>query len=171
MHDGAFGIAIVVVHGHCRVGSLIILSLVLNKVNVQAPLSEQRFMEDEVPLITVVKKGEIGPKPSLSPESLALEQTLTMLCSFLSLEDFISFLSSPMFQNYAQHEEMWVLLEIGLYVDHTKTLQLYPGHNDLTIADEAMTGAFEEHVWKGQADDTLVAALRRWVAMVSPMGP
>lgn len=124
-------------------------------------------MEDEVPLITLVKKGEIGPKPSLSPESLALEQTLTMLCSFLSLEDFILFLSSPMFQNYAQHEEMWVSLEIGLYVDHTKTLQLYPEHHDLTIADEAMTGAFEEHVWKGQADGALVAALARWIGLVS----
>lgn len=144
--------------------------LVLNKVNVQAPLSEQKAMEDGVPMITLVKKGEIGPKPSLSPESLALEQTLSMLCSFLSLEDFISFLSSPMFQNYAQHEEMWVSLEIGLYVDHTKTLQLYPEHHGLTIADEAMTGAFEEHVWKGPADDALVAALARWINLVSAPG-
>lgn len=143
------------------------MSIVLNKVNLHAPVSEQWFMEDEVPLITLVKKGEIGPKPALSPESLALEQTLTMLCSFLSLEDFISFLSSPMFQNYAQHEEMWVSLEIGLYVDHTKTLQLYPEHHGLTIADEAMTGAFEEHVWKGLADGALVAALARWISLVS----
>ncbi len=72
-----------------------------------------------------------------------------------------------MFQNYAQHEEMWVSLEIGLYVDHTKTLQLYPEHHDLTIADEAMTGAFEEHLWKGQADGALVAALARWIDLVS----
>ena len=143
------------------------MSIVLNKVNLQAPVSERWFMEDEVPLITLVKKGEIGPKPALSPESLALEQTLTMLCSFLSLEDFISFLSSPMFQNYAQHEEMWVLLEIGLYVDHTKTLQLYPEHHGLTIADEAMTGAFEEHVWKGKAEGALVGALARWIGLVS----
>lgn len=144
--------------------------LVLNKVNLQAPLSEQKAMEDGVPVITLVKKGEIGSKPSLSPESLALEQTLTMLCSFLSLEDFISFLSSPMFRAYAQHEEMWVSLEIGLYVDHTKTLQLYPEHNGLTIADEAMTGAFEEHVWMGQADDALVAALARWIDLVGVSG-
>ena len=143
------------------------MSIVLNKVNLQAPVSERWFMEDEVPLITLVKKGEIGPKPALSPESLALEQTLTMLCSFLSLEDFISFLSSLKFQNYAQHEEMWVSLEIGLYVDHTKTLQLYPEHHGLTIADEAMTGAFEEHVWKGKAEGALVAALARWIGLVS----
>ena len=143
---------------------------VLNKVNLQAPLSEQKPMEDGVPVITLVKKGEIGPKPPLSSESLALEQTLTMLCSFLSLEDFISFLSSPMFRAYAQHEEMWVSLEIGLYVDHTKTLQLYPEHHGLTIADEAMTGAFEDHVWKGQADDAMVAALTRWIGLVSASG-
>lgn len=146
------------------------MSLVLNKVNLQGMVAEHRLMEDGVPLITLVKKSEIGPKPSLSPESLALEQTLTMLCSFLSLDDFISFLSSPMFQNYAQHEEMWVALEIGLYMDHTKTLQLYPEQHSLTIADDAMTGAFEESIWKGQAGDALVAALGRWIDVVSPMG-
>lgn len=146
------------------------MSIVLNKVNLQAPLSEQRLMEDGVPVITLVKKEEIGPKPPLSPESLALEQTLTMLCSFLSIEDFISFLSSPLFQAYAQHEEMWVSLEIGLYMDHTKTLQLYPEHHGLTIADEAMTGAFEDHVWKGQADAALVSALARWINIVSTSG-
>lgn len=146
------------------------MSLILNKVNLQGMFAEQRLMEDGVPLITLVKKSEIGPKPSLSPESLALEQTLTMLCSFLSLDDFISFLSSPMFQNYAQHEEMWVALEIGLYMDHTKTLQLYPEQHSLTIADDAMTGAFEESIWKGSAGDALVAALGRWIDLVSPMG-
>ena len=146
------------------------MSLVLNKVNLQGMVAEHRLMEDGVPLITLVKKSEIGPKPSLSPESLALEQTLTMLCSFLSLDDFISFLSSPMFQNYAQHEEVWVALEIGLYMDHTKTLQLYPEQHSLTIADDAMTGAFEESIWKGQAGDALVAALGRWIDLVSPMG-
>lgn len=68
-----------------------------------------------------------------------------------------------MFQAYAQHEEMWVSLEIGLYVDHTKTLQLYPEHHSLTIADNAMTGAFDEHVWKGAADGSLIKALQRWI--------
>ena len=127
-------------------------------------------MDDGAPLITLVKKAEIGPKPSLSSDGLALEQTLMMLCSFLSLEDFITFLSSPVFQAYAQHDEMWVSFEIGLYVDHTKTLQLYPEHHGLTIADEAMTGAFEDHVWKGQADDSLVMALKQWVGLVNPRG-
>ena len=127
-------------------------------------------MEDGVPLVTLVKKAEIGPRPPLSPESMALEQTLSMLCSFLSLEDFISFLSSTMFQDYAQHEEVWLALEIGLYKDHTKTLQLYPEHNVLTIADDAMTGAFDEHVWKGVADASLIDVLQRWIHTVGSSG-
>jgi len=123
-------------------------------------------MEEHGPVITLVKKAEIAPRPSLSPEDLALENTLTMLCSFLSLEDFISFLSSPMFRSYACREEVWLVLEIGLYQDHTKTLQLYPEAQQLAIADEAMTGALDDHVWKGVPDAGLVSALQRWMHLV-----
>ena len=124
-------------------------------------------MADQQPLITIVKKGEIAPRPDLAPEDLALEQTLSMLCSFLSIEDFASFLKSEVFSSYAQHEETWLVMEVGLYHDHTKTLQLYPEENCLTLADEAMTGAFSDHVWKGLPDDAFIAALSRWVAVVS----
>ena len=124
-------------------------------------------MAGQQPLITIVKKGEIAPRPDLTPEDLALEQTLSMLCSFLSIEDFASFLKSEVFSSYAQHEETWLVMEVGLYHDHTKTLQLYPEENCLTLADEAMTGAFSDHVWKGLPDDAFIAALSRWVAVVS----
>ena len=120
-------------------------------------------MDDGVPIITLVKKNELAPKPPLSPEGFRLDETLSMLCSFLSLNDFMSFLNSQLFQSYAQREEMWVVFEIGLYLDHTKTLQLYPDREQLTMADEAMTGAFEEHVWKGIPGDGMVAALRAWM--------
>lgn len=123
-------------------------------------------MEERVPVITLVKKAEIAPRPSLSPEDLALENTLEMLCSFLSLEDFMSFLRSEMFRSYACREEVWLVLEIGLYHDHTKTLQLYPEAEQLAIADEAMTGALDGHVWKGVPDDGLVNALQRWMHAV-----
>ena len=71
-------------------------------------------MTGDVPLITLVKREEIAERPSLSEEDLSLENTLSMLCSFLTLEDFISFLSTPMFASYAQREEPWVVFEIGL---------------------------------------------------------
>ena len=124
-------------------------------------------MGDGQPIITLVKMDEMAARPDLSPESLALEQTLSMLCSFLSVEDFVSFLNSDAFSSLAQHEEMWVVFEIGLYHDHTKTLQLYPEQSQLIVADSAMTGAFEEHVWKGRAGDDFIAALTRCVELVS----
>ena len=123
-------------------------------------------MAEETPLITLVKREEISSRPLLSAEDLALENTLSMLCSFWSLEDFISFLSSPMFDSYARRDEPWVVFEIGLYRDHTKTLQLYPERERLTVTDEAMTGALNQHVWKGQADRALVDLLQTWVDVV-----
>lgn len=125
-------------------------------------------MEERVPVITLVKKAEIASRPSLSPEDLALENTLTMLCSFLTLEDFMSFLRSEMFRSYACRDEVWLVLEIGLYQDHTKTLQLYPEAEQFAIADEAMTGALDDHVWKGVPDDGLVDVLQRWMHVVGP---
>jgi hypothetical protein len=125
-------------------------------------------MEEHAPVITLVKKAEIAARPPLSPDDLALENTLEMLCSFLTLEDFISFLQSPMFQSYACREEVWLVLEIGLYRDHTKTLQLYPEAEHLAIADEAMTGGLDGHVWKGVPGEELMAVLQNWMHVVSP---
>ena len=124
-------------------------------------------MAEEMPLITLVKREEISSRPLLSDEDLALDNTLSMLCSFLSLEDFISFLASPMFDSYAHRDEPWVVFEIGLYRDHTKTLQLYPEGERLTVTDEAMTGALDQNVWKGQADVELIDLLQSWVNAVA----
>ena len=128
-------------------------------------------MVGDVPLITLVKREEIAGRPSLSEEDLALETTLSMLCSFLTLEDFISFLSTPMFASYAQRDEPWVVFEIGLYQNHTKTLQLYPEPNRLTVTDEAATGVLDQNVWNGQADAELVGLLRSWVGAVGGTVP
>ena len=128
-------------------------------------------MVGDVPLITLVKREEIAGRPSLSEEDLALETTLSMLCSFLALEDFISFLSTPMFASYAQRDEPWVVFEIGLYQNHTKTLQLYPEPNRLTVTDEAATGVLDQNVWNGQADAELVGLLRSWVGAVGGTVP
>ena len=127
-------------------------------------------MAGDVPLITLVKREEIAGRPSLSEEDLALETTLSMLCSFLTLEDFISFLSTPMFESYAQRDEPWVVFEIGLYQNHTKTLQLYPEPNRLTVTDEAATGVLDQNVWN-QADAELVGLLRSWVGAVGGTVP
>jgi hypothetical protein len=168
VHDGTLSFAAVILHDlqDWTVPYNVDFHLYERKVSIHPFRPEN--MDDGQPLITLVKMQEMAARPALSPENLALEQTLSMLCSFLSIEDFVSFLKSEAFSSYAQREEMWVVFEIGLYQDHTKTLQLYPEHNQLTVADSAMTGAFEEHVWKGQPGDDFVDALSRWVGMVVP---
>ena len=90
-----------------------------------------------------------------------------MLCSFYSADDLVQFLSSEAFSNLARQGDPWIEFELGLYRDHVKTLQFIPQESMVTIADSAGTGAFENHVWQGEPDDSLVTALTRWVATVA----
>lgn len=126
-------------------------------------------MVDGVPLVTLVKAKEIDTRPELEDADMALERTLTMLCSFLSVEDLMSFLASPPFARLARQGTPWLVFELGLYQDHTKTLQLIPEHDAITLADSAATDVFEDNLWRGQPDETMEAALERWVAFVASL--
>ncbi len=126
-------------------------------------------MVDGVPLVTLVKVKEIDTRPALEDGETALERTLTMLCSFLSVGDLISFLGSPPFARLARQGTPWLVFELGLYHDHTKTLQLIPEHDVITLADSAATGVFEDNLWSGQPDETMEAALERWVSLVASL--
>lgn len=118
----------------------------------------------EVPAITLVKKQVIADRPAdLTPQDEALEQTLSMLCSFYSVSDFISFVSSPKFSSLAMKEKPWIGFEIGLYKDHTKTIDFFASDQEFILADVANTGAFEQHMWKGSAIDELEQALLLWL--------
>ncbi len=138
--------------------------------NIQASQQNVLFMVDGVPLITLVKAKELDERPPLSDALGGLEQTLSMLCSFLSLDDFLQFLSSPSFVEFSRTPEPWVQFELGLYADHTKTLHLIPEERCITLADQAMTGALDGGVWTGEADDSMKAVLVHWVAVVSHAG-
>ena len=106
-------------------------------------------------------------RPVLSDSDQALEHTLTMLCSFLSLEDLSQFLCSEAFCSLAMKPSPWIMFELGLYRDHTKTLQLIPQHGQIILADGAMTGAFSDHVWTGVPDDGMVQQLQHWIDIVA----
>ena len=52
-------------------------------------------MGDDLPLLTMVKSKQINESPDgLSKDSLELLDTLNTLCSFYSIEDFVSFIFS-----------------------------------------------------------------------------
>ena len=151
----------------CSCPWLIILSLVLNNTNIQALGEKAGSMSDSLPLITLVKAKEVDDRPDLSERHLGLEQTLSMLCSFLSLDDFLQFLRSDIFVDFSRTSKPWIQFELGLYTNNTKTLQLIPEQRQITLVDEAMTGAIEDGIWRGEVDETMEAVLARWIQTVA----
>lgn len=124
-------------------------------------------MSEGLPLVTLVIAGELDDQPGLTEVQEGLKRTLSMLCSFLSLEDFFQFLLSQSFVDFCRTPEPWVQFELGLYVDHTKTLQLIPEQRHFMLVDEAMTGALDGGVWTGEPDEAMKAVLGRWITEVS----
>lgn len=119
------------------------------------------------PLITMVKSRVLTESPEFDDTASQLDNTLSMLCSFLSLDDFVSFLASPAFEQYARTDEPWVVLEVGLYVDHTKTLELIPSNDVDRIVDPRMTGVYPDHVVACRSTVELKQALRLWLTHVT----
>ena len=123
-------------------------------------------MDDALPLLTLVKKNEIGVCPS-DEGSVGLDQTLQMLCSFYTVEDLGSFLSSEIFERYGRTQDAWVVLELGIYKDHTKTIEMIPSAEDFTLADASQSGVFAGDVWRGKNVADLLDAVRTWHGVVS----
>ena len=124
-------------------------------------------MDDATPMFTMVKSQTLGDAPeSLSEKSQGLLETLSMLCSFHTAEDLASFLYSTMFEELAQQGEVWLGFEIGLYVDHAKTLDLHPSKKEVLFADNASTGAFEGNLHRCIDEQDAALCLNQWYSMV-----
>ena len=93
-------------------------------------------MGDDLPLLTMVKSKEISESPErLANESVVLLNTLTSLCSFYTIEDFVSFIFSEKFTRLIDYDDPWVVFEIGLYLDHQKNIQFIPSKNNYLFVD------------------------------------
>ena len=93
------------------------------------------MVDNDLPLITLVIKSLDDRKVnSLSNGQKNLIATLSMLCSFLSVKDFCSFIFSEMFDDLLKCE-LNLLLEIGLYTNHEVTLQLSNVNGNFIIED------------------------------------
>lgn len=121
---------------------------------------------DGTPLLTMVKAETLAVPPEFDEVAANLDRTLTMLCSFLSLDDFMSFLASMPFTSYARTDEPWVMFEVGLYIDHTKTLQLIPKQASMTLVDPSMTGVFEDDIIDCDDENALKSALNTWLSAI-----
>ena len=93
-------------------------------------------MGDDLPLLTMVKSKQINESPDgLSKDSLELLDTLNTLCSFYSIEDFVSFIFSEKFTKLIDCDDPWLVFEIGLYLDHQKNLQFIASKNSYLFVD------------------------------------
>tara|TARA_B100000795_G_scaffold156518_1_gene117509 strand:- start:331 stop:735 length:405 start_codon:yes stop_codon:yes gene_type:complete len=104
-------------------------------------------MSEDRPLLTLVK-SEVLDEPTipLSNEEQGLVHTLSTLCSFYSIDDFASFLFSSKFQELTAQRNLFIVFEIGLFLDHTKTLKLMPSKEGLILVDEQNLGVFPENI-------------------------
>ena len=116
----------------------------------------------ERPLLTMTKSRIIAQQPDLEPQSRGLLDTLSTLCSFYTCEDLASFLFSDIFRNVAGDDEPWIIFEIGIYAEHTKTVELIPVHDGVTIADGSMTGGIPNHVIVIKSEQDCSDILATW---------
>ncbi len=120
-------------------------------------------MEDAKPLLTVVKSRMVDEaNPPLEPGEQALLDTLSMLCSFHTTEDLASFLCSPMFQGLVGNRPPFVVFEIGVYLDHTKTIELIASEDGIVLADASASGAFPGNIHTITDEKDAVKQLTHW---------
>lgn len=103
----------------------------------------------------------------LSDEQKSMIETLSMLCSFLSIDDFVSFIYSENFLDLLNESTPWVVFEIGYYQDHTKIIELIPTKKEFIIIDNQQTRVFEENIATIYQQDSCVEQLSRWLSFVS----
>lgn len=103
----------------------------------------------------------------LIEEQKSMIETLSMLCSFLSIEDFVSFIYSEKFQNLLNESIPWIVFEIGYYQDHTKVIELIPTKRELIIADNHQTGVFGGNIATVCRQEDFVEQLSNWLDFVS----
>ena len=117
---------------------------------------------EELPLLTMTKARLIGAQPPLIPKSEGLLRTLSSLCSFHTSEDLASFLFTDMFRELVGKDEPWIVFEIGVYKDHTKTIETIPVHDGITFADGFMTGGIPNNLIVVKSESECSTILSNW---------
>ena len=117
---------------------------------------------DDSPLLTMTKSRLVNVQPELSSQSEMLLETLSGLCSFHTSEDLASFLFTETFRSLVGGGNPWVIFEIGVYKDHTKTVEITPIDGELTIADTSMNGSIPNNVAIVKTESDCARILLNW---------
>ena len=116
-----------------------------------------------LPLITlVIKSIDTDRLDSLNEDNKSLVNTLSMLCSFMSIDDFVSFIYSPKFVNLI-NTEIPVKFEIGLYTQHEIILEMIVENNLITLTDCRNQNYLQ--VSECSSKEDLFSSLSTWISL------
>ena len=118
---------------------------------------------DENPLLTMTRSRLVDEIPPLNEKSNALFETLCTLCSFHTSADLASFLFTEMFRELVNFDEIWIVFEIGLYHDHTKTIEAIPTNEGIKFADASMKNIFPNNIIEVKTEIDCERAIQSWV--------
>ena len=103
------------------------------------------MVETNTPVLTlVIKSIDSEGVAKLEEEIQGLIGTLSMLCSFLSVKDFCSFIFSEKFKQLTM-QELEIVFEVGIYSRHEITLQLSASDDGVILNDLSGQNCFENN--------------------------
>jgi len=124
------------------------------------------LVDSELPLITLVIKSQNNDGLDLLADNeKALLDTLSMLCSFLSVRDFCSFIFSDKFSSLTKYD-LDLVFEIGLYTNHEITLELSLTKEKMKIDDLIDQGCFDNNSFEFSMFEELEIGINLWLTNI-----
>ena len=124
------------------------------------------MVETNTPVLTlVIKSIESERVAKLEEEVQGLVGTLSMLCSFLSVKDFCSFIFSEKFKQLTM-QELEIVFEVGIYSRHEVTLQLSASVDGVILNDLIGQNCFENNLVICSTMDDLEAVIVSWLTNI-----
>ena len=124
------------------------------------------MVDSQLPLITLVIKSKKGDlTDSLTDSERSLLDTLSMLCSFLSVKDFCSFVFSEKLSSLLNHD-LELVCEIGLYTNHEITLELSLTKERMRIDDLIGQGCFDNNSIEFSVFEELEIGINLWLTSI-----
>ena len=124
------------------------------------------MVDSGIPLITLVIKSQNNDGLDLLADNeKSLLDTLSMLCSFLSVKDFCSFIFSDKFSNLTKYD-LDLVFEIGLYANHELTLELSLNKGKMKIDDLIDQGCFDNNSFEFSMSEELEIGINSWLTCI-----
>lgn len=124
------------------------------------------MVDSGIPLITLVIKSQNNDGLDLLADNeKSLLDTLSMLCSFLSVKDFCSFIFSDKFSNLTKYD-LDLVFEIGLYANHELTLELSLNKGKMRIDDLIDQGCFDNNSFEFSMSEELEIGINSWLTCI-----